>query len=719
MQQRHRRLKSKFGQAIAAREGLKKKMPSAEAQRRSMAKLKGKEDLEGQYIPITEILEPEQVIAIDDYITDPKNMSYGDSLYLMNADETGAWDRMKRGRSLTPGNRKQVARLIPFMAEEAAQRVPHEMRWWEHLLQGVGLLKIGAALDIQSRRTLSRLRARHPAIYHKAIGRSIAAYYKKKYADKNIEDVKSSPYYSESSPYSSQASYGEGRLKNKLALMDTAEDHENPEQYYTQLAETNPLYAKLLAKGFGKKVGKGAEFTHKYTLGQFARVYNASMRGYITSANWAMQSLWDLRINQWERQGVDITDVMLRDLADSINTIAGLSKPRSGWGKALARTLAPIMWSPTLTFSRLKAPTQIVFNKTMRWEVAQILGADLAYGVALMGVATLIGARFWPDDWPEFSVEWDPSSTDFGKLKIGNARFGLFGDQGPYIRAIFQTIWPTKKSQAGRIRKVDYWSWDERSEPIKQLLRNKRAPLVDLVSKIATGTTFYGGEAFPQEQSKAFHATKETYERLAPFWFSGGIESAIDNGIPIGTVSALNEFFSGQSLSYEPSKRSQLQILEDVAALTAHNKLWDDLTLKQQEGLYKGTPEMADLELQIAKERGDIRPEELNLSKSNRVARQITKAMPEDVRKELRSLGVQIPGLTRTLRKLYLNDKRYAAYQKAVTAEIKKELTKRLSRPVYQTWSPKKKQEKLKEYITDAKTEAGDDIAREIKHGRL
>jgi hypothetical protein len=544
------------------------------------------------------------------------------------------------------------------MAEEAAQRVPHEMRWWEHMLQMVGVLKIGASTDVQSRRTLTQLRARHPVIYHKAVGRNIAGYYSKKYADKNIKDVESSPYYSESSPYSSQASYGEGRLKNKLALMDTAEDHANPEQYYTQLAVENPLYAKLLAKAFGKKVGKGADVAHKYTFGQFAKVYNASMRGYITSANWAMQSLWDLRIGQWEQQGVDITDEMLRDLADSINTVAGLSKPRSGWGKGLARTLAPFMWSPTLTFSRIKAPTQIVFNKTMRWEMAQILGANLAYGAGLMAVASLIGSLFWPDDWPEFSVELDPTSTDFGKLKIGNARYGLFGDQGPYIRAIFQTIWPTKKSQAGRIRKVDYWSWDERSGPIKQLLRNKRAPLVDLVSKIATGRTFYGGEAFPKEQSKAFHATKEVYERLAPFWISGGIESGIENGVPIGALSAIQEWMSGQALSYEPSKRSQLQILEDVAALTAYNKLWDDLTLKQQERLYKGTPEMADLELQIAKERGDIRPEELDLSKSNRAARQITKAMPEDVRKELRSLGVQIPGLTRTLRKLYLNDKR-------------------------------------------------------------
>jgi hypothetical protein len=81
MQRRHRRLKSKFGQAIGTRKHLLAKgMEPAEAQRRSMGKLAGKEDLEGQYRPITEILEPEQVRAIDAYITDINNMSYGDSL---------------------------------------------------------------------------------------------------------------------------------------------------------------------------------------------------------------------------------------------------------------------------------------------------------------------------------------------------------------------------------------------------------------------------------------------------------------------------------------------------------------------------------------------------------------------------------------------------------------------------------------------------------------
>jgi hypothetical protein len=355
----------------------------------------------------------------------------------------------------------------------------------------------------------------------------------------------------------------------------------------------------------------------------------------------------------------------------------------------------------------------------MRGEAALTLGMNMAYGLSLMAAATLMGSLMWPDDWPEFSVEWDPSSTDFGKLKIGKTRLGLFGDNGPYIRAIMQTVWPTKKSQAGRKRDVDYFSFDERSQPIKQLMRNKRAPLVDLLSKIWTGRTFYGGEAFPKDKSIKFHIGKEAYERFAPFFIAGAIEAGRNDGIPIGALAGIQEFFSGQALSYEPSTRSKLQITQDIAAINLHNKLWDDLTPRQQNRIYNQVPRMEELELQISKERGDLRPEQLDLSKSNRVARRITSAMPEDVRKELRATGVQIPGLGRTISKFYLNDARYATYQQYATQEIQKELTRRIEQSGYQRRTGKNRQDKLKDYISDAKTKASDRVMREIKRGQL
>ena len=706
----------RVGAMVGTMDWLRKKGVSGkEAIHKSAGKLKGAlADYEGRYQPLSQILKPATIEAAENDMADSDTLTPFDKISLTNHEGTGAWDKMLRGAAMTPGDVNLIRKWQPLLAKEAAKRVPLSSRIWSGLEWMLGTLKFGAAFDVQIRRQARWLRGRHPVLFTKAVGRDLAAYVSNEYANKMAKETVASPYHEQAQ-----------RNGLKFLTRQPKSSEQRPEQFVSNLPETLPW--------LGKRIGTG----YKYTGGQVGKVYAASMRGFIDSFNWMQQKMWDMQIEKWKAQNVKITPKMLNDLVDFQNTMLGMSKPKTNFGGAVNRVMRPIMWSPSLTWSRIRTPSMMLSNSTMRGEVAASLSTYIGTGLMYLAAASLL-AKWWNKEDP---VEWDINSSDFGKIRIGDTRWDVYGDGGPYIRAMLQAWAGTKKNQAGRVATKEGF---DKLDPFKQLLRNKRAPALDLFAKVWSGRNYYGGDAWAlpdydemrkeggtkewfadwhedQMEDKGkevgFFIGKEVYDRYMPFFIQGSLEAAWNDGWPQALGAGTDEFFSGQALSYKPSTNSELQMVQDIAATQEYDKVWDELTPKQQEKLYKQVPEMGELEMKKSAEK--LPPEEISLTKQNRAAKRIFRAMPDEVKKEMNAIGVKISAPSRKIGKFFLNESRYTAYEEYTRQEIEKQLSKKINTGRYKKMDRAKRMKELKEDISDAKADARKRLLKEINAGKI
>lgn len=515
---------------------------------------------------------------------------------------------------------------------EAMQKLqPMSVRVWRGFENAMNFPKIAAAFDIQMRRQARWLRARHPVLYAKAVGKNIKGYFSEKAADRIKADYESNPWY-------------ESARKDGSVFLERGQltPGKRTEQFRTRIAAKIPI------------LGKG---------------YQAAERGFIEGFNWMQTQLYALKREQWLREGREVTKGMRKDLTEVNNTLLGMHKPTTAFGKQLTRVASVGMWSPTLTWSRIRTPSLILTNPTMRKEVAATLSSYLASGFLMLLAAQKIGKS------AGVTVNWSPLSSDFGKIKMGNTRIDIFGDGGPYIRALSQLIARRKQSATGRY-------YDQRPvETILNFIRNKRNPMIDLCMTIYTKTNFAGQPAFKvpdfakdwtTAQKIAFMGGKELFNRFAPFFVQGTIEAIYNDNIITGLLVGGEEFFSGSTVSYKPSTSVQIMDLKNLAADFAYDKNWDELNSIEQEQLkIQFKSEFDELERKLKSERVTTREAtqtEISLSREPvKAAKNIRNMLDKNNRKKTEGISLET---SRTIDDWYLNDARYKKYQKYIADNL-------------------------------------------------
>jgi hypothetical protein len=447
----------------------------------------------------------------------------------------------------------------------------------------------------------------------------------------------------------------------------------------------------------------------------------------VTAFNWTQQQLWNAGIERWENQiansppgkGIRITEEMKRDLAEVNNTLLAMAPAQTTFGQALRRVLRPFMWSPTFTWSRLRTPSLILTNPSMRGEVASTMASFLGSGVMMMMAARIIGGWWYGDEKDRDEIaELDPRSTDFGKIKIGNTRFDVFGDVGPYLRALAQLATGEKKGQGGRVRHIP------RRQVLEQFARNKRAPFFETLNKIIYGKTWYGGPAWEvpegiEDKTGAkigYLVGKEAYDTFVPFFLRAFIEATYYDGVGVGIAAGTTEFFSGQTVSYEPTIYTQMQIKQDATAMMTFGKVWDDLSPSQQNKLRRVTPAIIDLERQVEDEQARRGPaEEISLDEQNRAATVVQSALSKSNQDVLKHLKLRIPGFSRKLGEFWLNDRRYETYQVYATEEIDQVIERAITAKAWAATPEVRRKDIVEKQIDFAKQRAREKLMREIE----
>jgi hypothetical protein len=280
------------------------------------------------------------------------------------------------------------------------------------------------------------LTVNHPVSALKAGGQMFKATFSPKVYSQWLEDYKASPEY--------------GRSRDAGLYVADARHSigDKEEAFMSSIAEKIPVLGSIVKAG---------------------------ERGYNSYLNKIRVDTFNNLADRYEASGVG-GEQNIKSLAKFINTATG----RGNLGKLekIAPELNAVFFAPRNMAARLNMlnPAWYVGLKgPAKKEAIKSAGVVLATGLTTLGIAKAAGAE----------VNDDPRSTDFGKIKVGDTRYDIWGGFQQYARVATQML-TGEKNVGGEIAPAD------RLDTATKFVRSKLAPIPASVTDIAEGTDYVG-----------------------------------------------------------------------------------------------------------------------------------------------------------------------------------------------------------------------------------
>ena len=227
-----------------------------------------------------------------------------------------------------------------------------------------------------------------------------------------------------------------------------------------------------------------------------------------------------------------------RALARYINISTGRGDLMAFEGAAAP--LANIFFSPRLMAARFEAPYELIRwdrSKRVKNHIYRDMGGTMAGGATVLGLAAVAGA----------AVELNATSSDFGRMQVGNTRVDIWGGFQPLVRTIARVAMRERKSTGtGKITDLDKDGIGLVAAEIGNFFRAKLAPVVGFGSDIALGGDFTGDEI----DFGPGNRMNLLISRFAPLVAQDLIESYREDGLT-GLALAAPSFFGTSVISYQ------------------------------------------------------------------------------------------------------------------------------------------------------------------------
>lgn len=289
-----------------------------------------------------------------------------------------------------------------------------------------------------------------PTASAKAAGEMFAQFFSKERFDKWLADIPNNPRYrqmKDSGLYISNP--------NKVSQGLSGRE----ESFMSNLAERIPVWGKLV---------------------------QASSRAYVGYLNKLRVDVFTQLAARFEKDGI-ATPENLKSLASYVNNATG----RGDLGKlnTSGAVLNNIFFSPRLIASRFNMLNPVWYAKqtpSVRKEALLNMAKFIGTGATVLAVAKASGA----------DVESDPRSTDFGKIKIGDTRWDIWGGFQQWVRVFSQIAAGAKKTAKGDIVPLDKtkYPFTTRLNVTSDFLRGKLAPVPSLALELMDGQKMFGGD---------------------------------------------------------------------------------------------------------------------------------------------------------------------------------------------------------------------------------
>lgn len=173
--------------------------------------------------------------------------------------------------------------------------------------------------------------------------------------------------------------------------------------------------------------------------------------------------------------------------ASVVNTLTGRGE-LVGSAKNASEFLSTFLFSPKLMASRLALFNPAFYAKIpkeLRIMYVKDFAKFLVLGSSILATAKMFGAE----------SEADPRSSDFGKIKLGNTRWDIWGGLQQYVRLFAQIASMSKVGKGGK--ETDLWEPGRSGERpltgvLQTFLRSKSSPVVGTLWDISAGENIVG-----------------------------------------------------------------------------------------------------------------------------------------------------------------------------------------------------------------------------------
>lgn len=294
--------------------------------------------------------------------------------------------------------------------------------------------------------------------------------------------------------------------------------------------------ARLALTDIGEKVTQREE-AFMSRLGEripaIGTVVRASNRGYVGFLNKLRADTFDDFVKKGQQLGIAEDPGYLRSVARYVNAATG----RGDLGKlqTSAVLLNTVFFSPRLLASRFQL-LRPDFYARLHPAVRQRALADAltmtSAGLSVLGLVKLNGVE----------VGTDPRSADFGKIKVGNTRFDIWGGfQQPIVVLSRLLSMETVSSTTGRVTPLTgEFGKPSRADIIFRFLQSKQSPILSLITTMMRGQTIGRGPA---------RLSNEIVDRFIPLFISDLFEVIQEHGVARGWMAIPGAFGVG-ILSY-------------------------------------------------------------------------------------------------------------------------------------------------------------------------
>lgn len=226
---------------------------------------------------------------------------------------------------------------------------------------------------------------------------------------------------------------------------------------------------------------------------------NASQRAYTGFLNKLRMDVYDNLYKQALKRGEDVSvgSKVLEDIANSVNIFTG------GYGKTDAISNA-FLFSPRKLKSSLMMLNPMTYldpriSKTARMASLRNLIGSLSITATMIGTAKLLGG----DD---VKYETDRTSTDYGKIIVGDARVDVSGGNAGYITLVSRLLPDflggdkVKSTTTGISTELGSGFGKKNAlDLIQSFVRNKLSPVASLIVDLRLGENAIGEKKTPTQ----------------------------------------------------------------------------------------------------------------------------------------------------------------------------------------------------------------------------
>ncbi|KKK84354.1 hypothetical protein LCGC14_2784180, partial [marine sediment metagenome] len=410
-------------------------------------------------------------------------------------------------------------------------------------------------------------------------------------------------------------------------------------------------------------------------------IIKASERASVVGMNKLRAEIFDHYYYQWTGQG--IADIEYKRLAEIANMSTGRANITNEKVKAMLPLLNVAFFAPQFSGSRFefigkgtKALFTVVGEKIAGKEKIEatpsqkILASELVNfvtaGTIMLTLAGMMGAK----------VEWDPESTDFGRMVIGRTRIDIWGGFQPIARTVAQLI-------AGRTKSTTTGEkfTKSRLEIFGRFIQSKLSPVAGLGVEVLSGKNFLG-EPIPKFKDYAEFAQWAIYEKFAPLVLQDTIDAITYSEHKAMGALAFPLAFHGIGVqTYKTSVLDDLTQMRDHYSTRVFGKEWKNLGPLSQDALREYRPQIVQQE-RIAK--FERRNASFDVKRQREAGVTVEKSLSREVRKEMDRVSVSLGGLSRTIvRNWRLNADLYKKYQDDLSFLLNKVLPRVINKPGY------------------------------------